>query len=351
MYASEKLMNFRWISKIFATHSTYVLSDEDLAPAALNTELSELGQFAELAYSIVPPGFLLQNFMVLADHNYPLEGYTALRGAIFVSSFKGHTAKLPGYVAYRPLTKQLVVAISGTSSVQQAYHDIRTLKHRHPSKRGQVHSGFWDLYKGVKPLALDGIRKGIEECDVSELCITGHSMGGSMAYLLCMDLLTPDNTYKIPLSARLRLKIVTFGAPRTGNHELVTYWQELLKLHRDTYGQRAVIEHSVKAYNDGVPALPPARFGFQHFSQEPLYVAMGRTYQVPTAESEHAIFTVSPPLDGELVAPNFPRGGHNYYNNRDIERLSRRLGWLGQAEPEKDGWEGRYRRLAHKHQA
>lgn len=271
MYASEKLVNFRWISKVFATHSTYVLSDEDLAPATLNAELGELGvfssqlqliydqpssfisigQFAEVAYSVVPHEFLFHNFMILAEQGYPLEGYNALRGSILVSSFKGHIAKLPGYVAYRPSTKQLVVAISGTSSLQQAYHDLRTLKHRHPSKRGHVHSGFWGLYKGIKPLVLDAIRKGIEEHDVSELCITGHSMGGSMAYLLCMDLLTPDNTHKIPLSTRLRLKVAAFGAPRTGSRGLVTYWQELLNLHRDTYGEHAVTEYSVKAYNDG----------------------------------------------------------------------------------------------------
>lgn len=271
MYASEKLVNFRWISKVFATHSTYVLSDEDLAPATLNAELGELGafpiplkfiydqlssfisvgQFAEVAYSVVPHEFLVHNFMILTEQGYPLEGYNALRGSILISSFKGRTAKLPGYVAYRPSTKQLVVAISGTSSLQQAYHDLRTLKHRHPSKRGHVHSGFWGLYKGVKPLVFDAIRKGIEEHDVSELCITGHSMGGSMAYLLCMDLLAPGNTHKFPLSTRLRLKVAVFGAPRTGSHGLVTYWQELLNLHRDTYGEHAVIEYSVKAYNDG----------------------------------------------------------------------------------------------------
>lgn len=101
----------------------------------------------------------------------------------------------------------------------------------------------------------------------------------------------------------------------------------------------------------GVPALPPAGFGFRHFSKQPLYVAMGRTYQVPTAESEHALFTVSPPLSGESAVLKFPRGGHNYYNDRDIERLARRLAWLEQAKPDRDGWEERYRKIVHKHQS
>jgi hypothetical protein len=77
---------------------------------------------------------------------------------------------------------------------------------------------------------------------------------------------------------------------------------------------------------------------------------MGRTYQVPEAESEHALFTVSPPMTDEPVVLNFPRGGHNYYNGRDIERFARRVAWLEQVKPERDGWEERYRIIVRKHQ-
>ncbi len=43
MYATEKMMNFRRISKILATRSPYILSSKDLASQELHAELSELG--------------------------------------------------------------------------------------------------------------------------------------------------------------------------------------------------------------------------------------------------------------------------------------------------------------------
>ena len=43
MYATEKLENFRWISKLMATYSNYTLTSIDLVPNALYQELAELG--------------------------------------------------------------------------------------------------------------------------------------------------------------------------------------------------------------------------------------------------------------------------------------------------------------------
>jgi len=45
MYATEKLDNFRWISKLVATYSPYTLTDADLAPDSLHQELAEIGRF------------------------------------------------------------------------------------------------------------------------------------------------------------------------------------------------------------------------------------------------------------------------------------------------------------------
>jgi hypothetical protein len=43
MYAAEKLENFRWISKLVATYSSYILSGDDLASSEVCKELAELG--------------------------------------------------------------------------------------------------------------------------------------------------------------------------------------------------------------------------------------------------------------------------------------------------------------------
>ena len=46
---------------------------------------------------------------------------------------------------------------------------------------------------------------------------------------------------------------------------------------------------------------------------------------------------------GSRVPAQYPRGGHNYYNNRDMERLLRRMGWLELTKLGDSGWEKRYR--------
>ena len=47
MYASEKLMNFRWIARVLATYSPRTLSSADLASADLDLELAEIGMHYE----------------------------------------------------------------------------------------------------------------------------------------------------------------------------------------------------------------------------------------------------------------------------------------------------------------
>lgn len=321
-----------------------------------------IGQFAEAAYSgrVITIDSLLNNIEVLLKPDFPLQGYTALRGAVVISHFKGRVAELPGYVVYRPSTKQLIVGISGTSSIKLAFHDLRTLKDRHPSGRGEVHSGFWSLYEGIKSTVLDAIAKGLKEHDVEEIALTGHSMGGSVSYLLAMDLLAAGSVNDAPLPRIL--KIAVFGAPRTGSPALVKYWWELVDKFQNVHGQGALAEYSVKAYNDGsfvpyvrsgskliillgVPTLPPYGFGYWHFARDAMYLDKGSLYHIPREASEDALFTVSPPMQSTKHPPDYPLGGHNYYNDRDHERFIHRTDWLLQAKYGEDGWEDRYLQL------
>lgn len=318
------------------------------------------------AYSgrIVTMDFLLDNIDTLLQPDFLLEGYTALRGAVVISHFKGLVAELPGYVVYRPSTKQLIVGISGTSSIKLAVHDLRTLKVRHPSGRGEVHAGFWSLYQGIKPTVLDAIAKGLKEHNVQEIAFTGHSMGGSVSYLLAMDLLAAGSAKNAPLPPSL--KIAVFGAPRTGSPALVKYWWELVDAFQNVHGQDSLTEYSVKAYNDGlfvchvsgsklimhsgVHTLPPYRLGFRHFAREPMYLDKGQLYHIPREASEDALFTVSPPTQSKERLFDHPLGGHNYYNGRDHEKFFHRTDWMLQAKFREDGWEDRYRQVFTKNQ-
>lgn len=242
-------MNFRLISRIMATYSPYVLSRKDLASADLSLELTEIGQFAEVASSSLHTRFIFDNLDWLLDVDFPFEGYTALRESILIGAARGRLAKLDTFVAYRPTTKQLVASISGTSSLAQSFQDIRTLKIRHPHGHGcAVHTGFWKMYEGVREKLIALVKKGLNEHEVDELVITGHSMGGALSHLLAIDLLTPGG---LDLPKGLPIKIVVFGAPRCGNAALVELWLSLTKDYREKYGVDSIKELSVKAYRDG----------------------------------------------------------------------------------------------------
>jgi hypothetical protein len=232
-----------------ATFSPYTLTYTDVASADLSLELSELGQFAEISYSSLPTEFIFSNLALLMDSDFPLEGYDALKGTVLVSAIRGKLAKLGAYVAYRPSAKQLFVSISGTTTIWQALQDLRTLKHKHPIGRGcAVHTGFWKMYEGIKAEVIRAVEKGLRTHEVSELVLTGHSLGGALSYLLAIDLLAPGG---LELPPGLPLKLAVFGAPRCGNTQLSQLWLELVKQYRAKNGVDSLKEYSVKAYNDG----------------------------------------------------------------------------------------------------
>ncbi|KAF7306290.1 Triacylglycerol lipase [Mycena indigotica] len=224
MYSNEKVTNFRLISR----------------------------QFAELAYNVIPVATAFQNLPVLVEPGLPLEGYRALLPARLLNSFVGTTAHLPGFVAYREDTGQLIVAISGTNvdSALQALYNIHALRHPHPSKRGKIHSGFWKLYKGIRTPCLAGLRDALTELNgrISEVVITGHSMGSAISQLLVLDILHDESL--LPLG-NAPLHFVGFGGPRVGTEGLVNFWSELVGKRQKQHGNKSFAEFAVKMHNDG----------------------------------------------------------------------------------------------------
>jgi pimeloyl-ACP methyl ester carboxylesterase len=209
-----------------------------------------VGQFAEVVYSAksIPIEQVFAKSGLLTQPGLPLEHYDAIRDSILIDSFHGSSADLPTCIAYRPSTSQLIVSISGTASVMHALQDLRVVRTSHPSGRGAVHSGFWALYQGIKTRVIAGIRKGFEGHSPTEIVLTGHSMGGSIAYLFCIDLLSDEDLR----SFDVRVQVAVFGSPRTGDSDLVSYFQELVTLYRRRKGNdNHFKEYAVKGYNDG----------------------------------------------------------------------------------------------------
>ncbi|KAF7319814.1 Triacylglycerol lipase [Mycena kentingensis (nom. inval.)] len=343
MYAQEKVINFRLVSRLVATHAPSTLGAKNLVSTELQDYLAEIGQFTELSYNLIPIETVFKHLPLLLEPGFPLEGFDALPHARVLRSFVGRTAHLPGFVAYRSNTRQIVVAISGTNvdSRQQALHDVWTLHHRHPSKRGKVHVGFWKLYKGIRELTVDALRDALQEYggEVAEVVVAGHSMGAAMAQLLLLDLLRDETLAPIGATP---LRFVGFGGPRVGSKGLVRFWRELVEERRARYGDDAFVEYAVKMHNDGVPALPPLAFGYRHFVESPYYAEHGKLYRVPPELGEYSLFHIEGPPSqlsstSSLLAssdssssssqdpPLHPRGGHNYYNGRDMEKVARHI--------------------------
>jgi hypothetical protein len=73
----------------------------------------------------------------------------------------------------------------------------------------------------------------------------------------------------------------------------------------------------------GVPSVPPVYLGYEHFASSPLYLYHEKLYHIPSSESEYTNFAVLPLSDSN--PPDYPLGGHMYYNSRDMEKLQRSM--------------------------
>ncbi|KAF8074108.1 Alpha/Beta hydrolase protein [Lyophyllum atratum] len=323
VYEAEKENNFRWVSQVFAPRAPFTLTAANLIQdVALQNELSEIGQFAEVAHGSFNPTFIWKHMPNLSAPGYPLEQYTALSGSRLCSesAFHGAFADLQGYIAHRPDKGQLVVAFSGTSSLTQALQSLKFPMVPHPSGTGRVHSGFWRMYSGIRTTALSQLSEALKSPGVTEVVFTGHSMGAVISYLFCLDVLEGKSDLD-PEKYSGRFKVVAFGAPRVGDEAFARRWSELTSKYN-------VVEHSVRNYRDGVPSLPPQSLGYRHLSGNPLYLAHGHLWSIPPAQSEYSLFTCDTTTIRNMVDP-FPFGGHNYYSGRDMELLQRQMKWFG----------------------
>ena len=299
--------------------------------------------------------------MVLNRPGYPLEHYDAIGDCELIDSVRGTVSGLPALLLYRPRERQLVVSISGTASLRQALHDLRVTKTAHPSGHGAAHSGFWALYCGIKGQLMVQIRHEIEKRHPAALILTGHSMGGSLAYLLLLDLLSEELSRDQSKLSALKIYIAVMAAPRTGDEKLVDYFQSLLLQFREKFklAPNFLTEYSIQGYSDGmlfssmqsgcsdpfdpqgIPAVPPRSMGYRHFCRAPLFTGGGKLYRIPTNNQSQVMFY--PP---ENMMKLFPMGGHNYYNRRDLESFRRRTSWLAEADIDKTGWQSRYETTA-----
>ena len=167
-------------------------------------------------------------------------------------------------------------------------------------------------------------------------------MGAALSNYLAVGLLTNDGM----LPPGTRVKVVTFGSPRIGDRTFASFWKGLVEEYRFTYGQDSFQEYSLRAYNDGksdrvlvrqlscndspfllgVPMLPPLTIGYVHHTTNPLFLRDDRLFKIPDSEKECGSYDT--PSVEDAPPPLHPKGGHNYYNGRELEKLARRADTL-----------------------
>ena len=100
--------------------------------------------------------------------------------------------------------------------------------------------------------------------------LTGHSLGAAYTTLLAMALLQQGER---------ELTVVTFGSPRVGNAQFVTFYEELL--HKSNS-----LNWRLTHFADPVPHLPLEAMHFRHASNEVHYDELNRHYRVCNGSGE-----------------------------------------------------------------
>lgn len=128
MYASEREINFRQLSKLLATTSPRALTAKDRASRQIEVSISALAEFAEIAHGLFDPSWVLDplNRKILGRKGFPLEDYPAIAGTSetgelwedirFVSKFVGRRGDLQGFTALRMNPRTAAHAVNEQST-------------------------------------------------------------------------------------------------------------------------------------------------------------------------------------------------------------------------------------------
>merc|ERR1712048_198442 len=123
-----------------------------------------------------------------------------------------------------------------------------------------IHQGFYDNWQDLEQLGMNAaIKAMLTKYDNSDILVTGHSLGGALAAIAALELLSnPEYTSY----AKKSVNIISFGQPRWCNKNLALYFNDIIDSN-----WRIVNEH------DSVPTIPYESMGYYHTSTEVWYTS------------------------------------------------------------------------------
>jgi len=164
----------------------------------------------------------------------------------------------------------IVVAMRGTSSLADARTDLKAWRTAFdedenertaamkrykmvaaPTLRAMTfHSGFFNQYESVAVCIEERVREMVALCGDSapDFLIAGHSMGGALARLACLDLMGSG------IAPKGATRLCTVGAGPTGNRALADAIDKLLGVDEDASCNLHIVNN-----NDPVPVIARGR--------------------------------------------------------------------------------------------
>ncbi|CAD5221271.1 unnamed protein product [Bursaphelenchus okinawaensis] len=170
-----------------------------------------------------------------------------------------YTTLCVGFVAVSHTDKAIILSFRGTNNFLQLVTEVSNIAffNRRPSPfKGQVAQYFFDVHEQLWEAGIHRLfEKAIKSNPDYEIWVTGHSLGGAVAAI------TATKIYKDYEESASKMKLVTFGQPRTGDNVFA-----------DTYPNAIKTAFRVTHKRDVVPHVPPKGYvGYNHHFSEVWY--------------------------------------------------------------------------------
>lgn len=171
----------------------------------------------------------------------------------------------------------LFVAYRGSENIQNWIDNVKFFKTSpYPDMPDvEVEKGFWGWYTNLKDGVDSALAAAKTKYGCSEVAITGHSAGASVATLHAFDMARGESS-----TAGLSLKqVISFGSPRTGNSAFYS-------AHAAAIDANLTAQWRVTHYRDMVPHVPQELMGYRHVSTEVFYDEPSTTHAVCDGSGE-----------------------------------------------------------------
>tara|TARA_B000000477_G_scaffold2994_1_gene2803 strand:+ start:21309 stop:22025 length:717 start_codon:yes stop_codon:yes gene_type:complete len=122
------------------------------------------------------------------------------------------------YINYN--NNAVFITFRGSSSIDDWKHDLDT-RTENPKDNIKIHKGFFDQYMSVKDKIYKTIQQINKNINLENIHISGHSLGGALAYVCAVDIHLVTNNPNI--------RVLTIGSPRPGNKDFANYFNNNIR--------------------------------------------------------------------------------------------------------------------------